>query len=147
MAGTGALQDLFNRLTVGEMDWRSSRIDGQLPCKISGKLSLVGQQQLLELADVMELAAIGQSATRVHRQRVVKSEFLTALGNPLCQVTAGFRTISVSPAAHNVEVLQGEPRWINFGVAGAAGFQRAMFVELLTNGDRAANVRLDRGYA
>src|SRR5882724_6455157 len=147
MAGTGALQDLLNRLTVGEMDWRSGRVDGQLPCKVSGKLSLVGQKQLLELADIMKLAAIGQSAAGVHRQCVVKCELLPALGNALSQVTAGFRTISISPAAHDVEVLQGESRGVNFGVAGAASLQGAMFVELLANRDRAANIGLDRGYA
>ena len=47
-----AVQNLFNLFAVGEMDWRSGRIDGQLPGEVSSELPLVSEQQLFELANV-----------------------------------------------------------------------------------------------
>ena len=38
-AGAGAVQNLFNRFAIGEMDWRSGRIDGQLPGEVSSELN------------------------------------------------------------------------------------------------------------
>src|SRR5262245_55567307 len=53
----------------------------------------------------------------------------------------------VTPAAHHVEVLQRKSCRIDFRVAGSAGFEVAMLVELRTDRRRAADVRLDRMHA
>src|SRR6267143_1779398 len=76
------------------------------------ELLFVLEQQLFQLANVAELPAVGEFAAGVHGQPVVKREFLSALGDALCQFALGLRTIAVAPAAHHVEILQRETRRI-----------------------------------
>src|SRR5438105_7023733 len=143
MAGAGAFQDLLDRFAVGEMDRRAGGIDRQLPRQVAGELFFVREQELFQLENVAEFPAVGKFTAGVHGQRVVEREFLSAFGDAPRQFAFGLRTIAVAPAAHHIKVLQREPRRINLGVAGVAGFQGAMFVELLADGHRAANVRID----
>ena len=59
---------------------RPGRINRQLLCEVSGDDAFVVKQQLLELANVPERAAVGQVAAGVDWKRIMKLETLTALG-------------------------------------------------------------------
>src|SRR5439155_14219720 len=93
---------------VAETDARAGRINNQLLRQIAGHLLLVVEQQLFERADVAEFPAVGKFAAGIHWQRVVKSEFLSALGDALREFAFGFGTIAFAPAAHDVEVFERE---------------------------------------
>src|SRR5262249_30912875 len=99
-----------------------------------------------ELTNVVELSAVGQDTASVHRERIMKGEFLAAFGDADGQLAARFRTIAFAPAAHDIKVLQGKAGRVNFGVASAARFQGAMFIQLLTDRNCAANVWFDGGH-
>src|SRR5689334_7130733 len=76
----------------------------------------------------------------------MEGEFLAALGDALLR-RAALGAIMVAPAAHDVEVFQGETRGIDLRVTRGTGFQGPVLVQLLAHGSCAANVRLHRGYA
>src|SRR5262249_20077340 len=112
------------------MDWRPRGINRELASEISRELALVTEKQLFQFANVVKLPAIGQNAVRVHRQRVMKSKFLAAFGDALRQFTFRLRAVARAPATHYVKVLECKSGRVDFGVAGVAGLQRAMFIEL-----------------
>src|SRR5260221_3223031 len=118
MAGTGALQDVFNFRAIGKADGRSGGIDGQLPGEIARDLLFVVQEKLLEFADVAELPAIRQLTAGIHWQPGVKGEFLSGLADPFLGRALALGAIALAPAAHDIKVFQGEARWINFDVMG-----------------------------
>ena len=64
----------------------------------------------------------------------MEREFLTAFGDPDRQFAAGFGSVSLAPAAHDIKILEREPCRIDFCMAHIASLQRAMAVELLPDG-------------
>src|SRR4051812_36071677 len=95
----------------------------------------------------MKGASVRQIAGGIHLKRVMEGEFLATLSDALRQFAAGLRTVAFAPTAHDVEIFQRETRRIYFGVARIAGFEGAVLVELLTDGDGAADVGFERGHA
>src|SRR6185295_18630348 len=95
-----------DRGAITETNRRAGRVDNQLLSEIAGQLLFVVEQQLFEFADVVKLAAIGKFAAGVDRQSVTESEFLSALGDALRQLTLCLGAIAFAPAAHDIEIFQ-----------------------------------------
>ena len=55
-------------------------------------------------------------------------------------------TIAIAPAAHHIEALERETRRIHFAMAGRATGVSSMFLQLLPNGDRPADIGFHRGH-
>src|ERR1700722_14577459 len=98
------------------------RINEKLPREVAGDLLLVVKQQLLETADVGEGAAVGQLAAAVDRQREVEGKLLPVVSLPLLGHRAAKRAVAIPPAAHDVEVLQGESRRVDLRMARRAAW-------------------------
>src|SRR5207247_2661444 len=99
---------------------RAGGIDRQLLRQVASELLFVGQQEVLQFANIAELPTVGELAAGVHRQRVMEGESLSALGDALRRLATGLRPIAVPPAAHDVEILEGEARRIHLRVTGVA---------------------------
>ena len=54
------IENAFHNLAIGERHWGTGCVDDQLLDEVAGKLTLVFEEQLLELADVGEGSAIGE---------------------------------------------------------------------------------------
>src|SRR4051812_7544917 len=59
----------------------------------------------------------------------------------------GVATIAIAPAAHYIEVFQGEALWIDFLVTGGAALVCAMLFKLLANGDCSTRIGIDGRHA
>ena len=104
---------------------------------------LVARKQALERADVAEGAPVGQGAARVDGGAGVEGVLLAVVSNARFRRPVGKGAVAVAPAPHHVKVLEREARRVDLGVAGGAGLQGAMLLELRADGRRAAGVRLD----
>ena len=77
----------------------------------------------------------------------MKGEGLTVLADTDLRSLAVEGAVTFTETAHDVEALERDPRRIDLGVAGRARFERAMFLQLLTDRHGPTSVRLDGGYA
>lgn len=143
--GASGGEDVVEGATVREADGCAGGIDEQLLGEIAGDGGLfAGEQELLEVADVLEGGAVGEGASGIDGEGVVEGEALAGeadAGFGLGFVSSG--PVALAPAAHDVETFEGEAGGIDFAVAGGAGGVGTVFVELLTDGDGAADVGFD----
>src|SRR5262245_53417455 len=121
MTGTRMLEPRLDRRAIGETHGCAGGIDHELALKIAGKLLFIGQQKAFEIAYVAEFAAVGKLTAGIHRQGVMKGKLLSALAEARLRRAVAFRTVTIPPATHNVEILQRQTCRVNLCVAGGAG--------------------------
>src|SRR5262245_42744216 len=109
MTRTGAVQNSFDLRAIGKTNGRAGGIDGQLAGEVARHLPLIGQQQLLQLDDVVEFSSIRQLPAGIHRQSQMEGKLLSALTETLLRGAVAFSPVPIAPPAHDIEVLQGEP--------------------------------------
>src|ERR1043166_4942782 len=131
MAGTGAVQNLFDPGAVAETDWRARGIDGQLPGEVARDLLLVLKQQLFKFANISELPTVRQLTGRIHRRTCKERNFLPIFSMAWCRTPVAQGAVTVAPAAEHVEVFQRKPSRVHFRVTGRATLLAAMLLELL----------------
>jgi hypothetical protein len=108
---------------------------------------LIGQQQLLQITDVREAAAIRKYARGIDWQGIVESKRLLSVLSAAFDGGHVFidSPIAAAPTAHNVETLEGKAGRFDSAVTGGATRIGAMLIQLLPHGDGAANIGLDSG--
>src|SRR5436190_22676121 len=106
MARAGAVQDPLEFGSIAETHSCSRSIDGELLRQVACDLLFVGEQQLFEFADVVELSAVRKFAASIHRERVMKGKFLAAFGDARFRLAFADRAIMVPPAAEHIEILE-----------------------------------------
>src|SRR5579871_1531572 len=150
VAGAAALfEDSVCLFAIRKADRRARTVGDKLADEVSCHASLlVIEQELFEFANTLECAAIGKRAGGIHRQSVVEGERLTRKADTRFRLdTLGECAIAVAPTAHDVEALQRESRGIDLTMARSASWIGAVPIELLTDRDRASDIRLQSRHA
>src|ERR1700678_4705114 len=122
LPGGRVLEHPLDRGAVAEPHGSARGIYEKLPRDVPGDSPLVLKQQPLEAADVAERAAVRQLAAAVDRQRGMEGKLLPVVAKALVGRRAPKRAVAVPPAAHDVEVFQGEPCRVDLRMAGRAAW-------------------------
>ena len=149
--GLGLVEDGFELRAISETDGGSCRVGDELGGEVSRDLAFIGEDALLEFADVAEVAPVGQRARGIYREGVVEVEEVASLADSLGLRLAGFqlpsdRAVMVAPASGDVETFEREARRIDLGVTGIADGLVTMFGELLADGGSAARSGSTAGF-
>ena len=116
---SGFRKNLVHGLTIIEADGLACCIGYQLFGDATGNLFGIGEQQLFEFIDVRKLTTVGQCVSR-HSTELAQA--ILVGGQIFCQRTDsildpvflfGHNTITITPAADDVEILQSEARRID----------------------------------
>src|SRR3954469_21207915 len=105
MLAADVADDGFDFNPVGRRGGCARSVAEQLFGQGAGQLVLVGEQQLLVLVDVLKPSAVRQHVGGVDL-RAVPISLLSAVDDP--RLPCADAPIMVSPAADDVEVLQGK---------------------------------------
>src|SRR5947208_2376213 len=98
---------------VGEGNVAAGAVDRELAGEILEQSAVVGGEQVLEFADVLELAAIGQVTARIHGRTEPEADADERIDGAARGPVAGAdRAVACAEAADHVECFQREPRRI-----------------------------------
>ena len=140
--GFGLLDDGFNLGAISKLDTGPGAIGGHVFSEAFHDLVLLIKQQLLEIINARELAAIGQFAARIHRQAFLVLPDVLPVELTLGVLAFFLAAVVRAPSADNIKALQRKPRWVHDAVAARAGLQIPMLGELLADGAAATRVGL-----
>jgi hypothetical protein len=135
---------------IAEADGMASRVRHELFGHAAGDLFRMREQQLLELGEVRERASVRQTVAGFNWSAftvLIGGEVFRQRANTIVNPILALRddAVTLAPAADDIIVFQCEAGRVNLRVAARAVFGRAVFSELLANGRRSADVRLDGG--
>src|SRR5262249_47276144 len=114
----GAVEDAFHLRPVAEANGCAGGVRDELADQVARELPLVGQQESLQLADIVERSAVGQRGGWVDRLCRAETERLAILSEP-CDGRAHLaqRTILIAEPAEDVERFEREAGRVDLRVA------------------------------
>ena len=141
----GAGDHLFDEFAVSELRFYTGGVGKQFLEDVSGDLVGVGEEDPFVFINIRKRLAIGGYAADFDVGTSVNGT--AGVGGNVDGAGLGFdgRAVELAEAADGVERLEGEARGIDVLVTRVARREGAMFVELLADGGRAADVGFDRG--